>query len=127
MSLELLQKYPKVAGIIRDWYMEKMVESLAEADEVDDEFKSFMRSQGVTNENVAPGIVAQPRSLFDVFDNNSIYISVMMTRLTGGDVRWQHVISYDDLNQTELQLFGTRKECEQDAVEQAFDILNKKL
>ena len=92
--------------IVYQWFLEKMMESFKD-ESVPDEFKEFMRQEGVENSKVAKMIEANPRTLFDVFDANSIYISVMMTRLNDG-VKWQHVIAYDDLNQTELELFDTR-------------------
>ena len=121
----LLEKYPKTAKVVREWFLEKMIESLKD-DSVPDEFKEFMRQEGVSNEKLAIMIGSNPRTLFDVFDANSIYISVMMTRLNDG-VKWQHVIAYDDLNQTELELFDTRLNCEKDAIEKSFDVLEDKL
>ena len=99
------------------------------ADEnVPEEFKEMMKQEGVTNERLAILIDAQPRTLFDVFDDNKLYI---------------HIEPFCDEVEKKLQSFGyrmlfkeylienmdfkTRKEVELFAIAEAFELLEERL
>ena len=117
-GLMLLEKYPAATEIIRAWFMEKMIESFKD-ENVPDEFKDFMREQGIENDKLGTMIDVNPRMLFDVFDENDVII----------------IIKYHDnfgftwaVEETDEQSFyKTRKEAEAFAIEVAFDILENKL
>jgi len=47
-GLELLEKHALSAEIVRAWFMERMIESFKD-ENVPDEFKDFMREQGIDN------------------------------------------------------------------------------
>ena len=116
-GLDLLEKYPVSTEIIRAWFMERMIESLQD-ENVPDEFKDFMREQGVQNDKLGTMIDASPRMLLDVFDENEIFISINIT-----DRKFTYRI--DNLvNSTE---YSTRKECELISITRAFEILENKL
>ena len=68
-GIELLEKNPHTAGLIRSWFLEQMIESLKD-ESVPDDFKNFMSEQGVENDKVAVMIDVNPRNLFDVFDKH---------------------------------------------------------
>ena len=117
-GLMLLEKYPAATEIIRAWFMEKMIESFKD-ENVPDEFKDFMREQGIENDKLGTMIDVNPRMLFDVFDENDVII----------------IIKYHDnfgftwaVEETDEQSFyKTRKEAEAFAIEVAFDILENQL
>ena len=114
---ELLEKHPLATEVVRTWFFEQMVKSF-EDENVPEEFKEMMKQEGVTNERLAILIDAQPRILFDVFDENEIYIAVFYTPNT-------FMVS---INQSDLGLkYKTRKEAELVAVEKAFELLEEKL
>jgi len=116
-GLDLLEKYPVSTEIIRAWFMERMIESLQD-ENVPDEFKDFMREQGVQNDKLGTMIDASPRMLLDVFDENEIFISINVV-----DRKFTYRI--DNLvNSTE---YSTRKECELISITRAFEILENKL
>lgn len=116
-GIELLNKYPESAKIIRAWFLEKMIESLQTAD-VPDEFKDMMRETGIEDDKLAIMIDSNPRMLLDVFDDNEIYISVLYTPSV-------FMIS---INQNDLGTrVKTRKEAELVAIDTAFEILENKL
>jgi hypothetical protein len=116
-GLDLLEKYPASTEIIRAWFMERMIESLQD-ENVPDEFKDFMREQGVQNDKLGTMIDANPRMLFDVFDENEVFISINVV-----DRKFTYRI--DNLvNPTE---YSTRKECELISITRAFEILENKL
>jgi len=113
----LLEKYPASTEIVRAWFMERMIESFKD-ESVPDEFKNFMREQGIENDKLATMIDANPSMLFNVFDENEIFISINVTNRKFS-YRIDNVI-----NPTE---YSTRKECELISITRAFEILENKL
>jgi len=116
-GLDLLESHPASTEIIRAWFMERMIESLQD-ENVPDEFKDFMREQGVQNDKLGTMIDANPRMLLDVFDENDIFISINIT-----DRKFTYRID-NVINPTE---YSTRKECELISITRAFEILENKL
>jgi len=119
-GLELLEKYPEVAVIIRQFYTDQLLESLKGGD-FPEEFKDFARAQPLDNEYIAEFINTAPRGLFDVFDVNEIYIGITPIYKTE-DISYKYTVG-TEINGEE----STRKDAESKAVELAFEILNKKI
>jgi hypothetical protein len=117
-AIELLNANPKTAEVLRAWFMEKMIESMKDADNVPEEFKEFMRQQGIDNEKLSIMIDAQPRTMFDVFDANGIIINVFHV------VGKFHAQITDNDAETEAT---TRKAAEDSIIQHAFRILEEKL
>jgi hypothetical protein len=120
-ALELLEKYPKAGKIVNKWFLDKMLKSL-NTDTVPEEFKEYISNQPIDNQNIAVMIDNNPRVLFDVFDENEIYINV--TRLGG---KFMSGYSNDIDQHIKDNLFITRKNAEFDAIESAFELLDKNL
>ena len=117
-GLELLEKHPYTTEVIRTWFLEQMIESMKDQS-VPDEFKDFMRGQGIDNERLSTMIDANPRMLFDVFDENDLFIEIFMYP----DVTFTCKIG----NEATTNSWKTRKEAEMFAIEAAFEILENKL
>ena len=117
-ALELLEGHPRTAEVIRTWFMEKMIESMKDAKDVPEEFKEFMRQQGIDNEKLSVMIESQPRNLFDVFDAKGIIINVFYI------VGKFHAQITDYAAETESV---NRKEAEAGIIDYAFRILEDKL
>lgn len=116
-GLELIQNYPAAGKIVKEWFFKSMLESFKD-ESVPDEFKEFMLEQGIEDDKIGTLIDINPRMLFDVFDENEIFISVNVT-----DRKFTYRI--DNLvNPTE---YSTRKECELISITRAFEILENKL
>lgn len=122
-GINLLQKYPESAKIIRAWFLEKMIESLQTSD-VPDEFKDMMRQTGIEDDKLAIMIDANPRMLWDVFDENKVFIFSHYMDVKD-NVEFFHTFRNIDTNP--VKLFKTRKEAELFAIEKAFEILEEKL
>jgi hypothetical protein len=120
-ALELLEKYPKAGKVVNKWFLDKMLKSL-NTDTVPEEFKEYISNQPIDNQNIAVMIDNNPRVLFDVFDENEIYINI--TRLGG---KFMSGYSNDIDQHIKDNLFITRKEAEFDAIESAFELLDKNL
>lgn len=117
-GIELLNKYPESAKIIRAWFLEKMIESLQTAD-VPDEFKDMMRETGIEDDKLSIMIDSNPRMLLDVFDDNDIVIE--------NSLYPDGTFTIKIGNQATTQSWKTRKESELFAIDAAFEILENKL
>lgn len=119
--LETLQKYPEAAKVVNNYYLEIMLKSLND-DSLPENFKEFVREMGVGNDKIAKIIEGSPRALFDVFDENQIYIEISVSndkfsyKIYPRDIKFLDVIWYD-----------TRKEVEKIAILDAFKLLNDKI
>jgi hypothetical protein len=122
---ELLEKNPLTTEVIRTWFFNEMVKSLSD-ETVPEEFKEMMKQEGVTNERLATLIDVQPRTLFDVFDENNILIEIFRP-LNKESIYPSNYFSYKIGNISPVLIKKTRKEAELIAVEAAFDVLEEKL
>jgi hypothetical protein len=121
---ELLETYPKAAAAIKEFYYGKMIDSLQEENDIPEEFKDMIKAQQFDSEYVATFIDTNPRFLFDIFDENGIYINV--TAFRNGLFLYSIISDVkEEVGSTETS--NTRKEAEKLAIEQAFEILNEKL
>lgn len=113
-GIELLEKYPLAAKVIKDWIMLQMLESFKDT-AVPEEFKDFMLNQGVENDKVGTMIDSQPRILFDVFDENNIIIETFLYPDTTFTIKIG--------NEATTNSWKTRKESEVFAIDVAFEML----
>ena len=118
-AIELLEKYPLATEVVRDWFIKRMMESVNEDDDVPEDFKKFMIDQGVPNDRLCIFIDANPRSLFDVFDENEIVIETSL--YPNGE------FTIKIGNQATTNSWKTRIEAEAFAIEAAFEILEETL
>ena len=125
--IELLEKYPKAAKVVRQYYLEKLIESLKT--DLPEEFKEHVRQQGVTDEMVAKLVDNQPRSLFDVFDENELYIHVGVLIGINNSIVFKYQVNDLLLGPVfkDGVSFKTRRESEKAAIEEAFKLLEEKL
>lgn len=115
---ELFEKYSKAADAIRESYTEILLNSL---DNVEDEDAKEFAKSIFNDEYIISFIENSPRSTFDFFDNNNIFIQISVD-LENNCFRY----SFDG-GKVESNDYSTRKEAEVGAVEKAFEILNEKL
>lgn len=119
--LELLEKHPKAAEVVRNWFTDKMIESL-NTDDVPEDFKEMIRKDVIDNEKLDKILGTQPRTLFDVFDEHEIYINIIRNN---GKFMWGWS---DNIEHTiKGEFIDIRKEAESFAIKAAFEILEQKL
>jgi len=119
--LELLEAHPKAAIVVKQWLLDKMLTSM-KVDSVPDDFKEFVKQQGIDNDKVAKIIEGMPRSLFDVFDEHKVYVSTSVdTSLPQAIFTW--TIDGEGDNDS----YSTRKDCDTNAIIHAFKLLEAKL
>jgi hypothetical protein len=118
-GLELLETYPLSAEEVRASFMQKMIQSVKGDDAVPEDFKNFMIEQGIENDKMAIMIDANPRMLFDVFDENDIVIETLLYPSK------EFTIKIGD--QATTNSWKTRKEAELFAIDAAFEMLENQL
>ena len=121
-GIELLETYPKAATVIKEFYNNKLIDSVSNSsEEIPEEFKEMIKQQSFDNEYVAAFIDSNPRFLFDVFDDNELYIGIIPTYTNDGVVFQYTLTTLISGEQT------TRIEAEKAVIELAFKMLNNKL
>lgn len=121
--LDLLDTYPKAATVVKQWFLDKMLESLKD-DTLPEDFKEYVRQQGIDGNKIAKIVGDNPRSLFDVFDKNKLYINIDIFINTDETAKFNWSIN---TNNGGAALYQSRRDAEKDAVTKAFEMLNNKL
>jgi hypothetical protein len=115
--IEILKQHPKAAEVMKDYYIDLMIES---AQDLPAHFKEFLQDKGLEMSNIADMMEAAPRNLFDVFDKYEIIISITYDR---HDNKFCYFVNeYQDKTH-----FDTRKQADKDAVATSLTLLEAKL
>jgi len=123
-ALELLETYSKAGKIVNKWFLDKMLKSL-NTDTVPEEFKEYISHQPIDNQNIAVMIDNNPRVLFDVFDENDIYVEILVD-YKSNSAKFSYTVINDEMYSNPLT-YTSRKYAEIAAIEQAFELLDEKL
>lgn len=78
---EMLETYPEVAKIIRNWFTEKIIENMKDSNEVPEDFKNLVRKRGVEDEFLINVIDKNPSALFELFDTLHVYVGISVVHL----------------------------------------------
>lgn len=117
--LELLQKYPEASKVVKSYYLEMMLSTLND-DSLPENFKEYVREMGIDDDKLSKMLSGSSRSMFDVFDDNGIFINITFDH--------EHrVFRYSVDGEVDSQDYLFRKAAEQEAVAEAFKILNERL
>lgn len=117
-ALELLQENPHAAQVIKEYYVNLMINSLDESS-LPENFKEFVREQGIDDEKVAQMMEANARNVYDVLDDNGFIISILFD----SNVK-RFVWCINDGGHT---VCTTRKQAENEAVAEAIVLLQEKI
>jgi small-conductance mechanosensitive channel len=124
---ELLAKYPLATEVIRKSYFDKMIASVESAKDIPEEFKQSLMNEAITDERLIVFIDSQPRTLFDVFDDNKIFICISVwTKTPGHFENVEFGIALNGTNKNNSN-FSSRKEAELVAIAEAFELLEEKI
>ncbi len=118
--LELLQKYPKAAKLVKEYYLEQLMKGLKE--DLPEEFKQHVKEMGIDDDKIAKLIEVNPRAVFDIFDDRNILISIHATLDSSNLPLFGYTINDDKY----VSLLD-RLSAERLAVERAIEILESKL
>lgn len=121
MNVEkLFETYPKARDIIKCWFLDRMLESFKD-ETVPEDFKDFVRKQGIGDEQIIKIIGSNPRSLFQVMDDNKLFIEIRIN-MADSTPEFSWGINGDKTD----NWFDTRVEAELKAVTECFKLLNDK-
>lgn len=120
-GLELLETYPKAGKIVNKWFLDKMIASLNN-DAIPDEFKEYISNQPIENENISVMIDNNPRVLFDVFDENDIYVEILVD-YKSNSAKFSYTVINDEMYSNPIT-YSSRRYAELAAIEQAFKLLD---
>jgi hypothetical protein len=118
---ELLNKHPLAAKVVKDWFLEMMMESM-NTDSVPEEFKQAILDEGISDDRISTVIDVQPRTLFDVFDQHELSINIIRTPNRTEEWEWEIMQA-----SVENSICKSRKEAEVFAIKAAFKELETKL
>jgi len=121
---ELLKEYPLAADVVRKWFLNQMIESL-KTESIDEDFKNFMREQGIEDDKLGTLIDVNPRMLFDVFDENNIIMQIIPIK--EDEVKYLSRVNQFDTPYDFKRPYFTRKAAEENAVIECFKLLEEKL
>ena len=71
---ELMEKYPHTTKVIKDYFLDILVKNLDS--DLPEEFKAHVKQVGIEDVHIEKILEEAPRSLFDVFDEYGIFISM---------------------------------------------------
>ena len=119
--LELLQKYPEAGKVVKSYYLDLMLSTINN-ENLPEDFKEHVRAQGIDNDKIATIVGSSPRNLFDVFDENGIFIEISVSNND-----FSYKIYPRDQDFLDVSWYPYRKIAEELAVKEAFQLLNEKL
>lgn len=115
---KLLDDHPKTATVVKQWLLEEMLRALKD-DKLPENFKEMVRKEGISDDKVVGILENSPRSMFDIFDNHKVFITVYPVREQSYGAKVNDV-DYQDR-------FSERIHADGFAVLEAFKILEAKL
>jgi hypothetical protein len=118
-SEKLLKQYPLSADVIKEWFLNKLLESIKKDDSVPEDFKEYMMAEGIDNNKMSIFIDGNPRGLFDLFDKYNIIIETFLYPNQEFTIKIR--------NQATTNSWKTRIEAEEFAIEAAFELLEQQL
>lgn len=122
-SLELMRIHPKAAIVVKQWMLEKLLDSLND-DTLPENFKDFVRENGIDDDKISAIIDSSPRILFDMFDGQNIYIGISVSVKKKNSPIYRYSFDGEKVESSE---YSSRIEVEIAALEEAFKRLNDKL
>ena len=125
-TLELLEQHPKTTTLIKEWFLDKLLASIELATDVPDDFKDMMKAQPIDSSNIAKMIDGIPRSLFDFFDENQLYIEILINFQDKPFIFTYTVVVNGEVVSNPTK-YDFRKGAELAAIELSFEMLEKEL
>lgn len=126
---ELLETYPRIAKIIKDWFTAKMIGSMSNTDDIPEEFKNHMKERGASEDFLINVIDKNPAALFEIFDSLHVYIGIVIDKLpeTEQVVFNYYICPNGKCQDTSPQEFLNRKDVEHYAMLAAVEYINNNI
>ena len=113
--LSLLEKCPLATKVVQNWFTEVMLSSMSE--NTPKEVKEYMKEAGIPLDSMAELIEMNPRVLFDVLDENEVYVEICIHPDS-------KQFSYKIFGQSIEDWFPDRKTAEREAMMDAIQVFN---
>ena len=120
----LLKTYPNAAKVVKEWFMNQMIVSMASDNITPDEFKQAMIDEGISDERLGTLIDIQPRTFFDVMDLNNMVIRIIPIKEKDPVKFLCKVNGFEDPYEFDAPYFN-RKDAEKTGLETAFHLLEE--
>lgn len=120
--LDLLESHPKATTVVKQWFLDRMIESFKD-ETVPEDFKEYMKQQGIDTSRVASMVSGNPRILFSVLDEHSVYVQVTINLQSLNKPAFTWSVNGKECG----QWYETRIDAEKDAINKAFKTLEEKL
>ena len=126
----MLEHTPKAKEAVKQWLLNKLLESLKDAS-LPEEFKQTINTD-IPDAEVENLIRYNPKILFDFFDEHEIYLNVYPLcegiNTENKKIKYSyHINLFKPIDYVDILLFNTRKTAEQEAIAEAFNLLEEKL
>jgi len=82
---ELLETYPNVTTVIKEWFTNKLIENMSKTDDVPEDFKKAIKERGANDELLINIIDKNPAALFEIFDSLHVYIGIVISQVPETD------------------------------------------
>ena len=116
---ELLNNNPLSKELIRQWFFNKMTETIDDDIEVPQDFRDAMIKEGISDILLKKHIEVNPRCLFEIFDENELFIDISRKKMQ---------FTFDvNSKQIENKYFMFRKDAETNAIIYTMSLLEYKL
>lgn len=120
-GIELIEQYPKASEVVLEWYKNKMKDSL-NISTLSEDIKESFSDYIIGLDHISIMIDNNPRFLFDVFDENDIYIEIFVD-YKSNSANFSYTVLNDEMYSNPLT-YTSRKEAELAAIDQAFKLLD---
>ncbi len=123
---ELLEKYPKAAKIVKEYYLNKLLEGLKDKG-LPEDFKDHVKQQGLPEEQIVKLLEVNPIALTEIFDKYKLIICINGLGQIEEEVSFIWSIFNGIGHQADIFKYETRKKAEEAAIIEAFKLLEDKL
>ena len=122
-GIELLEQYPKASEVVLEWYKSKMKDSL-NISTLSEDIKESFNDYIIGLDHISLMIDNNPRFLFDVLDENDIYVEILVD-YKSNSAKFSYTVINDEMY-SNPNTYSSRRNAEMAAIEQAFILLNDK-
>ena len=120
-GIELIEQYPKASEVVLEWYKNKMKDSL-NISTLSEDIKESFSDYIIGLDHISIMIDNNPRFLFDVLDENDIYVEILVD-YKSNSAKFSYTVISDEMYSNPIT-YSSRREAEMDAIEQAFKLLD---
>lgn len=120
-GIELLEQYPKASEVVLEWYKNKMKDSL-NISTLSEDIKESFNDYIIGLDHISLMIDNNPRFLFDVLDENDIYVEILVD-YKSNSAKFNYTVVNDEMY-SNPNTYSSRRNAEMAAIEQAFKLLD---